>query len=68
MSGSSGEAATVTAHCPRCGRPFQMAVEPLRVGYAVDVEAAECDCELDEDEYEELTDRAVGAYEVGRRS
>jgi hypothetical protein len=44
-----------------------MRVEPLRVGYAVDVEAAGCGCDLDEDEYEELADRVVGVYEAGER-
>ncbi len=57
-------AAIVAVHCPRCGSPFLLAVEPLAVGYAVDVDAAGCACDLTEDEYEALADRAVGAYEA----
>lgn len=68
MSRASDGAGIVTVHCPRCGRPFMMTVEPLRVGYAVDVEEAGCACDLDEEEYEELADRAVGIYEAGGRA
>jgi hypothetical protein len=67
MSGRADEG-IVTVHCPRCGSPFLLAVQPLAVGYAVDVETAGCECELNEDEYEALTDRAVGAYARGERA
>ena len=62
-----GERATVTVHCPRCGRSSLLAVAPRDLGYAVDVETVGCACDLTEDEYEELTHRAVGAYEAGER-
>jgi hypothetical protein len=62
-----GESATVAARCPQCGPSFLLAVAPLAVGYAVDVEAAGCGCDLTEEEYEELTDRAIGAYDAGER-
>jgi hypothetical protein len=55
--------ASVTVPCPRCGAPFVVAVGRLRVGYEADVEDAACDCDLTEDEYEELIDRAVAALE-----
>ncbi|HEY8597453.1 MAG TPA: hypothetical protein VIL85_03415 [Thermomicrobiales bacterium] len=47
---------------PRCGRPFVVAAERLRVGYAVDIGDAACDCDLTEDEDEGLTDRVVAAF------
>ena len=66
MSGRQ-DGAIVTVHCPRCGRSFLMRIEPLRVGHAVDVAAAGCGGDLDEDAYMARADRAVGAYESGER-
>jgi hypothetical protein len=40
---------------------------PPRFDPAFAVEAAACGCDLDEDEYRDRADRAVGAYEPGER-
>lgn len=47
--------------CPRCGQPFVLSVGRLRVGHEVDVVEWACDCNLTEDEYEDLCDAAVAA-------
>jgi hypothetical protein len=55
----------VTAACPRCGQSFVLQVGPADGGHAVDVVGWACDCDLTEDEYEDLCDAAVAAAEAG---
>ena len=52
-----------TIPCPRCGQSFVLSVGRLDVGHAVDVVEWACDCDLTEDEYEDLCDAAVAAFE-----
>jgi hypothetical protein len=53
----------VTVGCPRCGRPFVLAVGALGVGYELDVDEFSCECELGEDEWEEMCDQAIAIME-----
>lgn len=56
----------VTIPCPRCGGQFVLLVGPADGGHAVDVVGWACACDLAEDEYEDLCDRAVAAFAAGR--
>lgn len=55
----------VTVSCPRCGAPFIFTVRPLDVGHEIDVAEWSCDRDLTEDEYEDLRDVAIAAFEAG---
>jgi hypothetical protein len=54
----------VTTPCPRCGQPFVLAVGRSSEGHEVDVAGFSCDCDLTEDEYEDMCDRAVATAEA----
>ena len=54
----------VTAFCPRCGEPFVFAVQPLQVGYELDVAEYACECDLTEDEWDDLCEAAISAFEA----
>jgi hypothetical protein len=58
------EAREVTVPCPWCRQPFALAVACAPTGAAVDVVDRACDCDLTEDEYEDLCDRAVALAEA----
>jgi hypothetical protein len=54
----------VTAFCPRCCEPFVLAVQRLRVEYELDVVEYACECDLTEDEYDDLCEAAISAFEA----
>lgn len=58
------QAREVTIPCPRCGRPFAVAVTRDDGGHAVDVVGWACACDLGEAEYEDLCDAAVAAADA----
>lgn len=58
----------VTVPCPRCGAPFVLSVGHLDVGHELDVEEWACDCDLTEDEFEDMGDAAVAAAEAAGRA
>jgi hypothetical protein len=58
------EPAAVTVPCPRCGAPFVLAVWRADAGYAYDVDSWACACDPTEDEWEDLCDAAIAAFEA----
>ncbi len=60
----ANDARLVTVPCPRCGQPFVLSVGSLATGHEIDVDAFSCDCDLTEDEYEEMCDAAVAVAQA----